>query len=69
MPLEHTLSIIKPDAVAKNIIGSIYKRFEDAGLSIVAARMVQLSQEQAEKFIQSKDVLGIKSTSVQNPGT
>lgn len=50
MALERTLSIIKPDAVAKNVIGKIYTRFEDAGLRIVAARMLQLSQAQAEEF-------------------
>lgn len=50
MATERTLSIIKPDAVAKNVIGEIYSRFEKAGLSIVAARMVHLSQQQAEGF-------------------
>ena len=45
-----TLSIIKPDAVAKSVIGQIYTRFEQAGLSIVAAKMMQLSREQAEGF-------------------
>ena len=50
MAIERTLSIIKPDAVAKNVIGKIYSRFEDAGLQIVAAKMLQLSQEQAEGF-------------------
>lgn len=50
MPLERTLSIIKPDAVAKNVIGEIYSRFEKAGLRIVAARMQHLSQTQAEGF-------------------
>lgn len=45
-----TLSIIKPDAVAKNVIGEIYSRFEKAGLAVVAARMMQLSREQAESF-------------------
>jgi len=48
--VERTLSIIKPDAVAKNVIGQIYARFEAAGLSIVAARMMHLSKEQAEGF-------------------
>lgn len=47
---ELTLSIIKPDAVAKSIIGQIYSRFEKAGLAIVAAKMIQLSREQAEGF-------------------
>ncbi|MCC5859813.1 MAG: nucleoside-diphosphate kinase [Ectothiorhodospiraceae bacterium] len=50
MSVERTLSIIKPDAVAKNVIGEIYNRFEKAGLEIVAARMVHLSREQAEGF-------------------
>ena len=50
MALERTLSIIKPDAVAKNVIGQIYSRFEGAGLKIVAARMTQLSQKTAEEF-------------------
>ncbi|HEC15320.1 MAG TPA: nucleoside-diphosphate kinase [Sedimenticola sp.] len=50
MAIERTLSIIKPDAVAKNVIGKIYSRFESAGLRIVAARMMQLSREQAEGF-------------------
>ncbi|MDO6459813.1 nucleoside-diphosphate kinase [Granulosicoccaceae sp. 1_MG-2023] len=50
MAIERTISIIKPDAVAKNVIGKIYSRFEDAGLQIVAAKMVHLSKEQAEAF-------------------
>ena len=50
MAVERTLSIIKPDAVAKNVIGQIYSRFENAGLKIVAARMVQLSRAEAEGF-------------------
>lgn len=50
MALERTLSIIKPDAVAKNVIGQIYSRFENAGLKIVAARMAHLSQTEAEGF-------------------
>ena len=48
--VERTLSIIKPDAVAKNLIGQIYSRFEQAGLRIVAARMMHLSRQQAEGF-------------------
>jgi len=48
--VERTLSIIKPDAVAKNVIGEIYSRFEKAGLKIVEARMERLSREQAEGF-------------------
>lgn len=50
MALERTISIIKPDAVAKNVIGDIYNRFEKAGLSIVAARMLQLTRDQAGQF-------------------
>ncbi len=50
MSVEYTLSIIKPDAVAKNVIGKIYSRFESAGLKIVEARMEHLSREQAEGF-------------------
>ena len=50
MALERTLSIIKPDAVAKNVIGQIYARFEGAGLKIVAARMAHLSRGEAEQF-------------------
>ena len=50
MAIERTLSIIKPDAVAKNVIGQIYSRFENAGLKIIAARMVHLSRTDAEKF-------------------
>ena len=50
MAIERTLSIIKPDAVAKNVIGQILSRFEGAGLKIIAARMIQLSQADAEAF-------------------
>lgn len=50
MSLERTISIIKPDAVAKNVIGEIYSRFEKAGLRIVAAKMMQLSEEKAGEF-------------------
>ena len=50
MAVERTLSIIKPDAVAKNVIGQIYSRFEAAGLKIIAARMMHLSREQAGAF-------------------
>ncbi|MEF8833733.1 MAG: nucleoside-diphosphate kinase [Halofilum sp. (in: g-proteobacteria)] len=50
MAVERTLSIVKPDAVSKNLIGEIYKRFEGAGLEIVAARMLHLTREQAEGF-------------------
>ena len=50
MAVERTLSIIKPDAVAKNVIGQIYARFEGAGLKIVAAKMAHLSRGEAEAF-------------------
>ncbi|KJS73204.1 MAG: nucleoside diphosphate kinase [Comamonadaceae bacterium BICA1-1] len=50
MAIERTLSIIKPDGVAKNVIGQIYSRFEAAGLKVVAAKLVQLSRAEAEQF-------------------
>jgi nucleoside-diphosphate kinase len=50
MSLERTLSIVKPDGVRKNIIGDVYNRFEKAGLRVVAARMMRLTQAQAEAF-------------------
>ena len=50
MAVERTLSIIKPDAVAKNVIGQIYSRFESKGLEVIAAKMIQLSQSDAEQF-------------------
>jgi nucleoside-diphosphate kinase len=50
MAVERTFSIIKPDAVAKNVIGQIYDRFEKAGLKVIAARMVHLSRKDAEGF-------------------
>ena len=50
MGIERTLSIIKPDAIAKNVIGEIYSRFEKAGLRIIAAKMMHLDQEKAEMF-------------------
>lgn len=50
MAVERTLSIVKPDAVAKNVIGEIYSRFENGGLKIVAARMKHLTRAEAEKF-------------------
>ncbi len=50
MAVERTLSIIKPDAVAKNVIGQIYARFEKAGLKIIAAKMAHLSRKEAEGF-------------------
>ncbi|HJP35852.1 MAG TPA: nucleoside-diphosphate kinase [Gammaproteobacteria bacterium] len=50
MAQERTLSIVKPDGVQKNLIGEVYRRFEAAGLEVVAARMMQLRQNQAEEF-------------------
>jgi nucleoside-diphosphate kinase len=50
MTVERTLSIVKPDGVAKNLIGEVYRRFEKAGLKIVAAKMLKLRQDQAEGF-------------------
>ena len=50
MPVERTLSIVKPDAVAKNVIGQIYSRFENGGLRIVAAKMKHLTRADAERF-------------------
>ena len=50
MSIEYTLSILKPDAVAKNIIGKVLTRFEEAGLSIIAAKMLHLTKEQAQSF-------------------
>jgi nucleoside-diphosphate kinase len=50
MSAEHTLSIIKPDGVARNLIGEVYRRFEAAGLKIVASKLVQLSKAEAEGF-------------------
>ena len=50
MAVERTLSIVKPDGVRKNVIGEVYRRFESAGLRIIAARMMRLSQSEAEGF-------------------
>ena len=50
MPIERTLSIVKPDGVGRNLIGDVYRRFEPAGLRVVAARMMHLSQAEAEGF-------------------
>ena len=50
MAIERTFSIVKPDGVEKNLIGEVYRRFEEAGLEIIAARMVHLTREQAEGF-------------------
>jgi len=55
MPVERTLSIVKPDAVARNLIGEIYSRFEKGGLRIVAAKMMVLSEEQAGGFYAEHD--------------
>jgi nucleoside-diphosphate kinase len=52
MAVERTLSIVKPDGVAGNLIGDVYRRFETAGLRIIAARMLRLTQQQAELFYQ-----------------
>ena len=50
MALERTLSIVKPDGVSRNLIGEVYRRFEKAGLTVIAARMMRLSQREAEGF-------------------
>ena len=50
MAIERTFSIVKPDGVEKNLIGEVYRRFESAGLQVIAARMVHLTREQAESF-------------------
>ncbi len=50
MALERTLSIVKPDGVGRNLIGEVYRRFETAGLAVIAARMLRLSQREAEAF-------------------
>jgi nucleoside-diphosphate kinase len=50
MPIERTLSIVKPDGVAKNLIGEVYSRFEKGGLQVLAAKMLHLSRRQAEQF-------------------
>ena len=50
MPIERTLSIVKPDGVGRNLVGEIISRFEKVGLRVVAARMMQLSQKEAEGF-------------------
>jgi nucleoside-diphosphate kinase len=50
MPLERTLSIVKPDGVARNLIGEVYRRFEAAGLKVIAARMTQLDEREARAF-------------------
>lgn len=50
MAIERTFSIVKPDGVEKNLIGEVYRRFEEAGLTVIAARMLHLTREQAEGF-------------------
>jgi len=50
MALERTLSIVKPDGVSRNLIGEVYRRFEKAGLTVIAARMMRLSEREAEGF-------------------
>ncbi|HMK86729.1 MAG TPA: nucleoside-diphosphate kinase [Steroidobacteraceae bacterium] len=50
MPIERTLSIVKPDAVGRNLIGEVLRRLEQAGLKVIAARMIQLSQSEAQGF-------------------
>jgi nucleoside-diphosphate kinase len=50
MPVERTLSIVKPDGVARNLIGEVYRRFEAAGLKVIAARMLQLGEREARSF-------------------
>jgi len=50
MALERTLSIVKPDGVSRNLIGEVYRRFEEAGLTVIAARMIRLSEREAEGF-------------------
>ena len=50
MPIERTLSIVKPDGVGRNLIGEVYRRFEQAGLKVIGARMMRLSQAEAEGF-------------------
>ena len=55
MAVERTLSIVKPDAVARNLIGEIYSRFEKGGLRIIASKMIRLSQEQAQGFYGEHD--------------
>ena len=57
MATERTLSIVKPDGVQKNLIGEVYRRFEQAGLQIVAARMLHLSREQAEGWDRTREML------------
>jgi nucleoside-diphosphate kinase len=74
MAIERTLSIIKPDAVAKNVIGQIYARFEAAGLKVVAARLAHLSRAEAEAFYavhkeKNRDLMGATDPKKAAPGT
>ena len=70
MAIERTLSIIKPDAVAKNVIGKIYSRFETNGLKIVAAQMRQLSQAEAEgAILKNRELMGATDTKKAAAGT
>ena len=64
MAIERTLSIIKPDAVAKNVIGQIVARFEGAGLKVVAARLTQLSQADAEAVLKAARAVRIKEDAI-----
>jgi nucleoside-diphosphate kinase len=57
MPIERTLSIVKPDGVGRNLIGEVLSRFEKAGLKVIAARMTHLSQKEAEGFYASRAAL------------
>ena len=67
MAIERTLSIIKPDAVAKNVIGQIYARFEGAGLKVIAARMMQLSRADAEALKRAGQMPAPTETLVAKP--
>ena len=84
MALERTLSIVKPDGVGRNLIGEVYRRFESAGLRVVAARMMRLSQAQAEGFYEvhrerpfyrdnaiarNRDIMGATDPKKAAPGT
>ena len=72
MALERTISIIKPDAVAKNVIGEIYSRFEKAGLQVVAAKMKHLSRKEAEGFnavAKNRELMGATNPKEAAAGT
>ena len=68
MAIERTFSIIKPDAVAKNVIGEIYSRFEKNDLKIVAAKMLHLSKEQAEQFYEIHQTRPSRQNPLLKPG-